>query len=431
MRGMSKHIHLDTVGGISGDMFAGALLQCFPATAAELQSVLTEAGFPGLVELSCEAHNDGILTGCRFHTKAIFSQGAGKHHHHHHGSDQGHGHEHRHYADIRDRLQASSLDEDSRRHALGIFRQLAEAEAAVHGTDVDEVAFHEVGAWDSIADIVIAAWLIRRSGATSWSVSSLPRGRGLVETEHGALPVPVPAVTRLLRGYRFHEDGHEGERVTPTGAAILRYLEAGEFPARADMRLGAEGYGFGTRTFNGLSNVLRACVYEAPVGQGWHSQSLLMLAFEVDDQSPEDLALALERLRALDGVLDVSLHPVQGKKNRLSQGVRILCQPASRPSVIKLCLTETTTLGVREYPLQRHVLERMALTVEIDGHEYRVKLVSRPDGSLGMKPEIDDLAASGLDHIGREHLRRQIEDAVYDALSEQEITVGVDDEPSA
>lgn len=235
------HIHLDAVGGIAGDMFVAALLDAWPELAADVASNLRQAGLADDVRACPVVHDDGVLTGHRFE---VTKDGAGDpsdkpehqaHHHHHHDGRSPHHHDHgghTHWRDLRASLLESALPETVKHTAIGIFQELARAEAEVHGKEVDAVAFHEVGNWDSLADIVAAATLIVGVGPATWSVGSLPLGGGWVETAHGRLPVPAPATALLLRGFRFHDDGRPGERVTPTGAAILRFLapEAGIGP---------------------------------------------------------------------------------------------------------------------------------------------------------------------------------------------------------
>ncbi|MDA0979359.1 MAG: DUF111 family protein, partial [Proteobacteria bacterium] len=187
---MTTHLHLDLVGGLSGDMFIGAMLDTFPALDGDLEAVIEAAGFPDLVELGCSSHDDGTLTGTRFSVSA-----------------REQGHHHRHFSEIRRILEESALDTETRAGALGIFQLIADAEAHIHGKPVEDIAFHEVGAWDSIADVVLAAHLIARSGASSWSVSAVPAGRGWVNTAHGKLPVPAPATALLLEGFELVDDG--------------------------------------------------------------------------------------------------------------------------------------------------------------------------------------------------------------------------------
>ncbi|MEX2326545.1 MAG: LarC family nickel insertion protein, partial [Pseudomonadales bacterium] len=241
------HIHLDLVGGLAGDMFVGAILDCFPDLARSLPGQLDLAGFRDLVELEIKPADDGILTGTQF--KVVADQDA-------------EGHHHRHYSEIRKIICESGLAENVKHHALGIFEIIAAAEASIHGKPIEKIAFHEVGAWDSIADIVCAGVLIDTIGATSWSVSKLPLGRGQVKTAHGMLPVPAPATALILEGFEFFDDGLMGERITPTGAAILKHLSTtpGLGPGVSTLR--KSGYGFGTKRFPGISNVVRMLVFD-------------------------------------------------------------------------------------------------------------------------------------------------------------------------
>ena len=233
-----------------------------------------------------------------------------------------HHHPHRRFADIRAWIEGSRLDRPVAERAAAIFTLLAEAEAEVHGIAAADVTFHEVGAWDSIADVVCAAWLIDSLKPVSWSSAPLPLGGGRVATAHGVLPVPAPATALLLAGTPVHHDGVGGERVTPTGAAILRYLGPAFDAAGLAGRISRTGHGFGARRLDGMSNVLRALVLDtagggAGRGHPWEEETVGVCAFEVDDQTAEDLAVGLERLRAGDGVLDVVQTPVFGKKGRI------------------------------------------------------------------------------------------------------------------
>ncbi|MCJ2037307.1 LarC family nickel insertion protein [Methylobacterium sp. J-068] len=405
-------IHLDALGGVAGDMFAASLLHAFPEHEAGVIASIRAA----LPEVSCETlrHNDGILDGRRF---VVARPGAPDHdmsghrHAHHHGADHAHVHAHRPWSRIRDELQGAPLAPAVRTHAIGIFSRLAEAEARVHGIGVDAVAFHEVGAWDSIADIVAAAHLIAALEATAWSVSALPLGSGRVRTQHGPLPVPAPATSLLLEGFATLDDGIPGERVTPTGAAILRHLRAIVPPAAAGPRLlKASGIGFGTRTLPGISNCLRVLVYEedeaAPRRSAEHRE-LGVIEFEVDDQSGEDLAMGLDRLRAHPDIFDVVQMPVFGKKGRMMIHVRALARASAIEGAIAACFTETTTIGLRHRIVSGAALPRRLETVAVEGLPVRVKIVARPDGASAKAEADDALAREG--HAGRAALRRTAE----------------------
>ena len=393
------HLHLDPVGGIAGDMFIAALLDAFPRLGAGMDAVLGKSGLPAGARWALLAHHDGVLSGRRFELSLPAEPAAPPDHHQAHIG----------LAAIRAAIDAMGLDAAVAARAGAIFEILAQAEAEVHGVGVNEVEFHEVGALDSIADIVGAAWIIEALGPATWSVGTLPLGSGRVHTAHGALPLPAPAVVRLLTGFAFMDDGLQGERVTPTGAAILRQLECTSGTVPGPGRLTASGMGFGARTLPGLANVLRVLAFDMSAASAADEVALLM--FEVDDQTAEDLALGLERLRACGGVLDVIQSPVFGKKGRMAAQVQVLAQPQRLAEIVAACFAETTTLGVRHQLLARSVLARHETTIAgADGAAVRVKIARRPDGALSAKAESDDVRAGG-GRSGRETLRRGSEAA--------------------
>ena len=389
-----RHIHLHPLGGAAGDMFVACLLDAFPehrAAAVEAAETLAHVGCRLL------PHEDGTLTGSRF----VVQEAA-----------HAHGHGHAHWRSIRARLEDAPLAPAIRAHAVGIFAVLAEAEGRVHGVPSDAVTFHEVGAADSIADIVAAAAVIAALTPARWSVTPLPLGGGTVQTAHGTMPVPAPATALLLEGFAVHDDGIAGERVTPTGAAILRYLQCGAAaPARGTLR--RSGYGFGTRRLPGLSNCLRALVFEdegAASAPG--HRELAVISFEVDDQSGEDLATGLDRLRALPGVHDVLQMAVFGKKGRLAVHIQVLAAPDALDAAVAACFRETTTIGLRTHTVEGRALARRFAAVEVGGQETTVKLVDRPgeDGAMVVtgKAEADHLRPVAS-HAARTRLRRQAE----------------------
>ncbi|AYG76768.1 LarC family nickel insertion protein [Rhizobium sp. CCGE532] len=414
------HIHLDVLGGIAGDMFVAAMLDAWPELAGTVQENLRLAGLVEDVQANLLAHDDGVLTGSRFDVrKADAEQDVARSdphrhshghshahdhdHHDEHDHDEDHGHHHHtHWRDLRTMLDSSRLPDGVKRVAIAIFHELAVAEAAVHGRHVDDVAFHEVGNWDSIADIVAAATMIDAVGAESWSVGSLPVGRGWVETDHGRLPVPAPATTLLLRGFAFHDDGRHGERITPTGAAILRYLAPSSGIGASPRMLDRTGIGFGTRRLHRMSNVLRILAFTS---ESMAQEQVGVIQFEIDDQTGEELAVALDHIRAAEGVIDVIQTPTFGKKGRMMASVQVLTRPDRIDPIGSLCLRQTTTLGLRSRIETRRVLPRRAVTTN-DG--VRVKLVDRP-GGMTAKAEMDD--AQGLDqsHKARTELRRRAE----------------------
>jgi hypothetical protein len=353
------------------------------------------------VHIGVAEHRDHALTGLRLRVVEQRAAGllVGALHH-----------PHTPFAEIRAQFEASALKPAVRAHAIGIFTALAEVEARVHGKTVDTVSFHELGEWDSIADIVGAAYLIDALSPSAWSVSSLPLGRGRVKTAHGWLPVPTPATVLLLEGFEFADDGLDGERITPTGAAILRHLGCSQAPARGARKLLRTGIGFGTRTFPGISNVLRVLVFEdARVESG--GDEVAQILFEVDDQTPEDLAIALDRLRAHPAVLDVLQAPAFGKKGRVTLHIQVLAEVADLESVFDACFSETTTLGLRYQVLRRRKLARSSATVDAGGRKLRVKVADRP-GNATAKVEADDLLNVIGGRAGRESVQREVEQVV-------------------
>ena len=396
------HLHLDPVGGIAGDMFAAALLDAFPALEADLRAALEASGLGAYASVARVDHDDGIMCGSRF---AVEPRPEAETHA-------------REATEIGRIVDESGLEEEVRARAAAIFSLLAEAESRVHGVPVDAVRFHEVGGWDSIADVVSAAWLIEALGASGWSSAPLPLGRGRVDAAHGTLPVPAPATVLLLEGMPVHDDGRSGERVTPTGAAILRHLSPSFAPLPGPLRLVRSGSGFGTRELEGMSNVLRLLAFEPLASGDTTSDRVTVCGFEVDDQSPEDLAVALDRLRALDGVLDVVQAPVFGKKGRLGTQVQVLAHPEARARLIDEVFAQTTTLGVRWHEVKRAVLTRDEIEVDGDGVTVRVKRARRPGRGFTVKAEMDDIAALAGRRAARERVRGEAEAAALDGDEE-------------
>ncbi len=414
-------IHIDPLGGWSGDMFVAACLDAFPDLWPDVDRAIAA------LELGPEAlcrivpHRDGGLTGHRFLVAAEEKAGLGhthdhassrKHHHEpHHGDHDRHGDEHgphRDWADIRALIGGAPVEKNAAAHATGILALLAEAEAEVHGLAIEDVVFHEVGAVDSIVDIVAAGVLIAKLDATRWSAAPIPLGAGRVRTAHGLLTMPAPATALLLRGLVTIDDGIDGERITPTGAAIARYLLGTEQGAAKPRKLIATGTGFGTRRLPGIANCLRLLAFEddatrAPVA--YAHRELGVVEFEVDDQSAEDLAHGLEHLRALDGVHDVIQSVAFGKKGRMATHVQLLVAPAHLEAAIAACFVETTTIGLRYHVVQGATLRRSAEEVEVEGRSLRVKAVERPDGTRTGKTEAADVATE-RGHAARARLRQ-------------------------
>ena len=366
-------IHLDAVGGVAGDMFAAAILDARPNLWPRCQIAISALNLPeGTSALSDTVTHKGFK-GTRFTVQLPRNEELGEH-------------SHTPWTTIRSMLVDAPLDAGVRDTAVGIFTILANAEAAVHGIAPDDVTFHEVGAIDSIVDIVVAAVLIDALAPCLWSVGPLPQGRGQVKTQHGFIPVPVPATAKILEGFLFVDDGESGERVTPTGAAILKFLQPTFSTDTVPRTLLRTGMGFGNKEFKSRANMLRAVLFITD-SKTATNDIVEVLRCEIDDQTGEDLAVALDHLRATDGVLDVCQWPVFAKKGRVAIALQILAQPAHTKAITEMILAETTTLGVRRTALLRDTLLRD--TVDVDGAD--VKLAHRP-GGMTAKASIDDVS---------------------------------------
>ena len=376
-------------------MFVAALLDAWPDLQGGLREALRAVQLPESVAVAVVAHKDHALSGTRFRVEDRAETRRA----------------HTSFREIRERLSGSALASGVAERALDVFALLAEAEASVHDRPIDEVTFHEVGAWDSIADIVGAAFLIDAVGPARWSIASLPLGSGRVKSAHGALPVPAPATALLLEGFAVHDDGLEGERVTPTGAAILRHLQPTYRLPGEPARIVRVGMGFGAREFPGISNMLRILVLEE-LAPGLGEDRIAVVRFEVDDQSPEDLAVGLDRIRELDGVVDALQAPAFGKKGRMLSQVQVLAQADALEPVIRACFAETTTLGVRWRTERRAVLERTTETYVGREGSVRVKSATRPSGGVTGKAELDDVAEAPGGRAARDRLRREAEQGI-------------------
>lgn len=392
-------INLDPLGGIAGDMFVASLLDAWPELAEGAIAAVLQVGLGDDIRLEHVPFRDDVLTGSRFAVSRDRPDGP--------AAETNMDHHHVHWRDLRERLKLAPLPAGVGDHAIAIFSLLAEAEAGVHGLPIDEATFHEVGAWDSIADIVAAAFLIQSIGAESWSIGSLPLGRGKVRCAHGELPIPVPATMRLLEGFAFHDDGRPGERVTPTGAAILKHLAPVFEADPRPRRLLRTGHGFGLRRLEGMSNLLRASAFELVESKSVATDEVGVLSFEIDDQSSEDLAIGIDHLRCQKDVLDILQTPAFGKKGRLVTSLRLLVRPAAISSVIEACFQETTTLGVRWAVEQRAVLGRREIETTSG---IGIKEAFRPDGLMTFKAESDDLAPLA-GHRARQERRQAAETA--------------------
>ena len=371
------HLHLNPLGGLAGDMFCAALLDACPDLLSVVQEAVACLEMQRKVRIEL-LNTDGVLRGKQFSVAVKETA-----HHHHHTA----------FRDILRLLEHAPLRPGVHERSVRIFTLLAEAEGRVHGVAPEEVSFHEVGSWDSIADIVGAAVLLDALDVQSASCAPLPLGCGCITTAHGLLPVPAPATVLLLEGLSVYDDGIEGERVTPTGAAILKSLKP-EPATSAGGILRTSGMGFGTRSLPGIPNCLQILCIEktaAAFPAHWSSDRVAVMRFEVDDQTPEDFALAMDHIRETDGVLSVTSLQGIGKGGRPVMSVEILARPADLDGAAGACFRETTTIGLRWQEVTRYLLPRRQRVVQVEDRKVDVKAVDRPQGSTA-KTEIRDVS---------------------------------------
>jgi uncharacterized protein (TIGR00299 family) protein len=358
-----KILYFDCFSGVSGDMTLAALLNL----GLPQEKLKQELGKLGLENYSLE-----IFQGSRSAIAAVGLKvrvGPQKE-------------LHRHFSDIRKVIEDSSLEQGVKERSLSIFQRLAEAEAKVHHQRVEEVHFHEVGAVDSIVDIVGTAIGIEHFTPVRILSSELPMGRGFVQCQHGRLPVPAPATLEILKGYPVKNADVEGELVTPTGAAIVATLSSGvgSFPS---VNITKIGYGMGRDEFPDRPNLLRLVLGE-PI-EAHQADQVAVLEANIDDMNPEFYDYLMERLFER-GALDVSLSPLLMKKNRPGTLLRVIVEESNAEALSELILLESTTMGVRRHMVDRKKLPREVKEVETKYGRVRVKV----SGETRFQPEYED-----------------------------------------
>ncbi|HEY7388888.1 MAG TPA: nickel pincer cofactor biosynthesis protein LarC [Bryobacteraceae bacterium] len=291
-------------------------------------------------------------------------------------------HSHRHLSHILNLIEKGSLSGRARDTARAVFQKLGEAEAEVHNVPIEKVHFHEVGAVDSIADIVGACVAFDLLGVENVVCSAINVGSGTVRTEHGTLPVPAPATARLLRNVPVYSQGPAVELATPTGAAVAATFSS-QFGALPPMKITRIGYGAGDRDFPEQPNVLRVLVGE-PTNAA-ESTAVAVLEANIDDSNPQVLAYATERLFEA-GALDVTLQPVIMKKGRPGHLLQVIAKPQDRETLAQIVFAETSTLGLRIYQAERRVQARRFTDVETPYGVVRVKIACEG----GYAPEYED-----------------------------------------
>jgi pyridinium-3,5-bisthiocarboxylic acid mononucleotide nickel chelatase len=407
-----KILWLEPIGGISGDMTLGALVD-LGVPLEVLEASLSTLKLPGwrlrrrsreLMGIVATKIDVGVDDG---HAREGNADGHGHDHghaHEDHGHGHDHGHTHRTWRTIRDLIAASGLSSGAQALAQEAFERLAVAEGRVHGIDPEDVHFHEVGAIDAIVDICGMAAAVDHLGPGAVYAAPPPLGSGFVKAAHGRIPVPAPATVEILRGVPVAASETVGELTTPTGAAILATLAAGRVGPMPAMTLDRIGYGCGDASWPDRPNVLRATLGRLDEsaragfspGEG-EVPDVLVIDTNIDDMSPELVPPAIEALLEA-GALDVTVAPVLMKKGRPGQLFSVLCRPADEAAIVRTLLKETPSLGVRIRGARRVEAERRIETVVTPYGEVRMKVGFLDGERLGASPEYEDCRARAAAH---------------------------------
>ncbi len=321
------------------------------------------------------------------------------HHHGHshaptHAHEERHHHVHRSLADINRLIDGSALSRTGKDRARELFNRLGEAESEIHGTPLDQVHLHEVGALDSIIDIVGTVFAMESIGADRIVASPLNVGSGSVHSAHGVYPVPAPATARLLKNAPIYVGPQKVEMVTPTGALLVTAY-AQEFGPVPPMRIAQIGYGAGNRDFADTPNVLRVLVGESDASASSHT--IVVIEAEIDDMNPQIFGVVMDRLLA-QGALDVFYTPIQMKKNRPGTLLSVIAVPEAREALTATIFRETTTIGVRYREMTRECLDRRMVTVTTSVGDVRIKVAARDGQILNASPEFEDCVRLGAEH---------------------------------
>jgi pyridinium-3,5-bisthiocarboxylic acid mononucleotide nickel chelatase len=380
-----KVLYFDCFSGASGDMIVGALI---------------DAGVP-LEEIR------GALGGLSIDRNAVWTErvdragiGATKfqvrgedagdgHHHHHHGRGGAvatDAHAHRTLPQIYALIDGSRLSATGKDRAKALFARLGEVEGTIHGTPPEHVHLHEVGALDSIVDIVSTVHALELVGAGRIVASPINVGSGTIRSSHGLYPVPAPATVRLLEGVPIYSGTQRAEMVTPTGALLVTSY-ATEFGGIPAMTIANIGYGAGARSFDDTPNVLRVLIGEADAAAPSHT--VVVIEAEIDDMNPQIFGVVMEKLLTV-GALDVFYTPIQMKKNRPGTLLSVIAPPPVREALTATIFRETTTIGVRYREMTRECLDRETQTVTTPFGPVRFKVARRNGEILNAAPEFDD-----------------------------------------
>lgn len=398
---MARTAYLDCFSGASGDMMLGALLD-LGLPLDELRKALGSLS----LEVGGISADRVLRSGVSATKFRLHEPRASGHHHHHHDlpaeagshespanreprtADRGPRHDHSHHSlkEIAASIERSALSRDGKDRAIQLFRRLAEAEAAIHDMPVERIHLHEVGALDSIVDIVGSVFGFEWLGASTVLSSPVNVGSGVVECAHGTFPVPAPATALLLEGTPVYAGAVASELTTPTGALLVTSYASG-FGPLPPMRIDRIGYGAGDKDFKGHPNVLRLIVGETDADAS--AEPIVTIECEIDDMNPQLFGPLMDRLYAA-GALDVFYAPVQMKKNRPGTLVTVIAPPERRHELAGVLFTETTTIGVRYREMLRECLERELQTIETPVGPIRFKVARRGGRVLNAAPEFED-----------------------------------------
>jgi len=368
---MSNILKIEAFSGASGDMFLGA----FAGLSGNYDDLLN---LPSLLNFDQEAKveiKDVSKNGISCKQVSIKELKEQK--------------DHRHLNEINKIIEASKLSEGAKLIALDIFEIIGKAESEVHKIPFEKVHFHEVGAVDSIIDVCGAAYFIDKLGIEETYLSSLISGRGFVKTAHGLLPVPAPATKMILEGIPYSQGDEDGEKLTPTGAAIIKYLN----PKFTDVALTSKktSYGSGEKDF-AVPNVLRLSLCDS----NRNEEELLIVETNIDDGNPEFLGSAFQKRLLEIGAYDFYFTQIIMKKGRPGLLLSIICSKTALAEISDFILNYTTTIGLRYFPTERIELERKIETVETDLGTFRVKISKTKGGIEKVKPESDDVINCAL-----------------------------------
>jgi uncharacterized protein (TIGR00299 family) protein len=381
---MARVLYFDCFSGASGDMVLGALLDA-GLPLEELRRALGSLAIDGASVSAARVLRAGVSA-----TKFIVEdKTAGGHSHSHdHGHDHGHAHEHAHrsLADINKLIERSALSAKAQARAKALFQRLGEAEAAIHQIPVEKIHLHEVGALDSIIDIVGSVFALEWFAADRIVSSPLNVGGGMVNSAHGLFPVPAPATVKLLAGVPVYSSGVQSELVTPTGALLVTGYATSFGPTPA-MTVDRVGYGAGDRDLPSTPNVLRVLIGES--SDQASTERIVVLECEIDDMNPQIFGPVMDQLYAA-GALEVYFASVQMKKNRPGTLLTILARPEQREAFTSIVFRETTTIGVRYHEVTRERLEREIVAIQTPIGSVRFKIARLGGAIMNAAPEFDD-----------------------------------------